>query len=89
MDSHSKQSSGHSGGGSGEQGYGGGYGGYDAVGYGGESSMQRGFQDYALILRERMWYIIVQPDQNLSVFGQRADLPQRSDGDEKRRGRGG
>lgn len=59
MDSHSKQSPGQSGGGSGEQGYGGGYGGYDAVGYGGESSMQRGFQDYALILRERMWYIIV------------------------------
>ncbi|MCS6242966.1 MAG: polysaccharide biosynthesis tyrosine autokinase [Opitutus sp.] len=59
MDSHSKQSSGQPGGGSGEQGYGGGYGGYDAVGYGGESSMQRGFQDYALILRERMWYIIV------------------------------
>jgi succinoglycan biosynthesis transport protein ExoP len=59
MDSHSKQSSGQPGGGSGEQGYGGGYGGYDSVGYGGESSMQRGFQDYALILRERMWYIIV------------------------------
>lgn len=60
MDSNSKHSSGQLGGGSGEQGSGsGGYGGYDTVGYGGDSSMQRGFQDYALILRERMWYIIV------------------------------
>ena len=60
MDSNSKNSSGQLGGGSGEQGSGsGGYGGYDTVGYGGDSSMQRGFQDYALILRERMWYIIV------------------------------
>ena len=60
MDSHSKQTSGSAGGGSGDQGYGsGGYGGYDTVGYGGESAVQRGFQDYALILRERMWYIIV------------------------------
>src|SRR5690606_35384123 len=40
-------------------GYGGGYAGYSAVGYGGESSVQRGFRDYALILRERIWYIIV------------------------------
>ena len=59
MDSNSNHSSGQTGGGSGDQGYGGGYGGYDAVGYGGESSMQRGFRDYALILRERMWYILV------------------------------
>jgi capsular exopolysaccharide synthesis family protein len=60
MDSHSKQTSGSAGGGSGDQRYGsGGYGGYDTVGYGGESAVQRGFQDYALILRERMWYIIV------------------------------
>ncbi|MET0262548.1 MAG: polysaccharide biosynthesis tyrosine autokinase [Rariglobus sp.] len=43
----------------GDYGYGGGYAGYSAVGYGGESSMQRGFRDYALILRERIWYIIV------------------------------
>src|SRR5471032_170891 len=43
--------------------YGGNYSGYSAVGYGyGESSggtVQRGFQDYLLILRERIWYIIV------------------------------
>ena len=37
----------------------GGYGGYSAVGYGGENSVQRGFRDYVLILRERIWYIIV------------------------------
>ena len=61
MDSNLKQSSGSAGSGSGEQGYGagGGYSGYDTVGYGGESSMQRGFRDYALILRERVWYIVV------------------------------
>jgi uncharacterized protein involved in exopolysaccharide biosynthesis len=59
MDSNSKLTPGQSGGGQGDQRFDGGYGGYDAVGYGGESSMQRGFQDYALILRERMWYIIV------------------------------
>ncbi len=43
----------------GEYGYGGSYAGYSAVGYGGENSVQRGFRDYALILRERIWYIIV------------------------------
>ena len=62
MSLHSKQVAGSSGGGagSGDAGYGsGGYGGYDTIGYGGESAVQRGFQDYALILRERMWYIIV------------------------------
>jgi succinoglycan biosynthesis transport protein ExoP len=60
MDSHSKQTSGSASGGAGDPGYGGaGYGGYDAVGYGGESTVQRGFRDYALILRERMWYILV------------------------------
>lgn len=60
MDAHSKQTSVSAGGGAGDQGYGGGgYGAYDTVGYGGESAVQRGFQDYALILRERMWYIIV------------------------------
>ncbi|MBA4136520.1 MAG: sugar tyrosine-protein kinase [Opitutus sp.] len=37
--------------------YGGGYGGYS--GAGGESTVQRSFQDYVLILRERVWYIIV------------------------------
>jgi polysaccharide biosynthesis transport protein len=56
MDSHSSQSSGPSGSGSGEQSA---YSGYDTIGYGGESSMQRGFRDYTLILRERMWYILV------------------------------
>ncbi|MDF3057520.1 MAG: ptk [Rariglobus sp.] len=45
--------------GQGDYGYGGNYAGYSAVGYGGESSMQRGFRDYALIMRERIWYIIV------------------------------
>ncbi len=46
-------------------GYGGGtYGGYSATGYGygneGESnSVQRTFQDYLLIVRERIWYIVV------------------------------
>ena len=51
-----QQSSAHRG--SGEYGYSG-YGGYSAVGYGGENSVQRGFRDYMLILRERIWYIIV------------------------------
>lgn len=38
----------------------GGYGGYGAnAGYGNENAMQRGFRDYMLILRERIWYIIV------------------------------
>ena len=43
-------------------GYGsGGYGGYSAPGYGGDEggSAQRTFQDYLLILRERIWYIVV------------------------------
>jgi len=45
--------------------YGGTYAGYSAVGYGdsGESGgggqVQRTFQDYLLILRERIWYIVV------------------------------
>ena len=38
--------------------YGTSYSGYSAVGYG-ESAVQRGFQDYLLILRERVWYIVV------------------------------
>ena len=44
--------------------YGGNYAGYSAVGYGegGDGSgghVQRTFQDYLLILRERIWYIVV------------------------------
>jgi succinoglycan biosynthesis transport protein ExoP len=44
--------------------YGGNYGGYSAAGYGyGESgrgeAVQRTLQDYLLILRERIWYIVV------------------------------
>lgn len=41
--------------------YGGGYAGYSAVGYGDEGGggMHRTFQDYLLILRERIWYIVV------------------------------
>ena len=47
--------------------YGGNYAGYSAVGYGygdgggggGGGSVQRSLQDYLLILRERIWYIIV------------------------------
>ena len=44
--------------------YGGNYAGYSAVGYGygdgrGGGGVQRSFQDYLLILRERIWYIIV------------------------------
>ncbi len=38
--------------------YGTGYGGYSTVGYG-ETAVQRGVQDYVLILRERVWYIVV------------------------------
>jgi capsular exopolysaccharide synthesis family protein len=38
--------------------YGTSYSGYSAVGYG-ETAVQRGFQDYMLILRERIWYIVV------------------------------
>ncbi len=59
MDSNLKQPS-SQGNHQGHYGYSGdGYAGYSAVGYGGESAMQRGFRDYALILRERIWYIIV------------------------------
>ncbi len=43
--------------------YGGNYPGYSAVGYGygdgGGGSVQRSFQDYLLILRERIWYVVV------------------------------
>lgn len=40
--------------------YGGGYAGYSAVGYGETGAhAQRSFQDYVLILRERIWYIVV------------------------------
>lgn len=48
----------HGGGGPGDYSYGG-YPGYGAAGYGADSSIQRGFRDYLLILRERIWYIIV------------------------------
>lgn len=46
--------------GGGEYGYGG-YAGYSAVGYGGEEGggAHRSLQDYTLVLRERIWYIIV------------------------------
>src|SRR5258708_18983358 len=42
-------------------GYSGSYGDYGSVGYGGgsETTAQRTFQDYLLILRERVWYIVV------------------------------
>src|SRR5438046_2044698 len=41
-------------------GYGAGYGGYAAGGYGAEGGgVQRSFQDYMFILRERIWYIVV------------------------------
>ena len=43
--------------------YGGNYAGYSAVGYGygegGGGLAHRGFQDYLLILRERIWYVVV------------------------------
>ena len=44
--------------------YGGNYAGYSAVGYGygdggGGGAVQRSFQDYLLILRERIWYVVV------------------------------
>src|SRR2546423_1746847 len=42
--------------------YGGNYAGYSAVGYGygeGGGNVQRTLQDYLLILRERIWYIVV------------------------------
>jgi succinoglycan biosynthesis transport protein ExoP len=38
--------------------YGTSYSGYSAVGYG-ETQVQRTFQDYVLILRERIWYIVL------------------------------
>lgn len=38
--------------------YGAGYGGYGSGG-GTDTGVQRGFQDYMLILRERIWYIVV------------------------------
>jgi succinoglycan biosynthesis transport protein ExoP len=66
MDSGSKQSAKqNTGGGYGYYNYGGNYAGYSAIGYGygnGGSeggSAQRSFQDYLLILRERIWYIVV------------------------------
>jgi succinoglycan biosynthesis transport protein ExoP len=41
--------------------YGGNYAGYSAAGYGegGAGMVHRTFQDYLLILRERIWYIVV------------------------------
>lgn len=39
--------------------YGGNYAGYSAVGYGEGGAPQRTFQDYLLVLRERIWYIVV------------------------------
>ncbi|MBI5769856.1 MAG: polysaccharide biosynthesis tyrosine autokinase [Verrucomicrobia bacterium] len=61
MDSSEKQT--QQGGGSG---YGYNYGGYSASGYGygygdggNSSGVQRSFQDYLLILRERVWYVVV------------------------------
>lgn len=43
--------------------YGGSYAGYSAVGYGsgegGGGGLHRTFQDYVLILRERIWYVVV------------------------------
>jgi succinoglycan biosynthesis transport protein ExoP len=61
--SKSKQPTDGSGGGYGYN-YGGNYAGYSAIGYGygeggGGGSVQRSLQDYLLILRERIWYIIV------------------------------
>ena len=58
MDSNLQQQQPSANRGPGEYGYSG-YGGYSAVGYGGDNSVQRGFRDYVLILRERIWYIIV------------------------------
>ncbi|MCW5549002.1 MAG: sugar tyrosine-protein kinase, partial [Opitutaceae bacterium] len=59
MDSDSKQKTPE-----GNSGYGsyGGYGAYGGYGYGGEdpqSGAHRTFKDYVLILRERIWYIVV------------------------------
>ena len=39
--------------------YGNNYGSYGAAVGSGETTVQRGFQDYVLILRERVWYIVV------------------------------
>jgi len=58
-DKHKKNGSGYA------YNYGGNYAGYSAVGYGygdGDGSgpsVQRSFQDYLLILRERIWYVVV------------------------------
>ncbi len=60
MDSPQKQSHGSDQPAGGDYGYGG-YAGYSAVGYGGEGGggNHRSLHDYALVLRERIWYIIV------------------------------
>lgn len=60
MDSPQKSSSGHGSQQGGDYSYGG-YAGYSAVGYGGGDSggAHRSLHDYALVLRERIWYIIV------------------------------
>ncbi len=57
MDSHPKQAPGAAPAEYGASGYGYGYG-YPAAGYG-ESSAQRSLNDYLLILRERVWYVVV------------------------------
>lgn len=59
MDSSQKQDPGQPGSGANyNYNYGTAYSGYSAIGYG-ESAAQRTFQDYLLILRERLWYIVV------------------------------
>ena len=59
MDSHSKQPPGSGPAEYGHGGYGHGYGyGYSVPGYG-DSSAQRSLNDYLLILRERVWYVVV------------------------------
>ncbi len=57
MDSHSKQAPGSGPSENAHSGYGYGYG-YPGYGYG-ESSAQRSLNDYLLILRERVWYVVV------------------------------